>query len=209
MSTPSHDFVIVAAVDLYENPERVTDRALFLAGRHDRPVVHFAYVRGNSPHPEEDDASSFAVQQEQQKLQDHVKERMSRAPAGQRPEAYTHVRTGSPAEEVCRLARDARADLVVTGKRGPEDRNERPIGSVSQDVLHRAHCPVLVVEPRSPRAAETHDNAETCPACVHTRAESEGHQWFCKKHSSDSHLSMSSYLHPIADHTTTDGGLLW
>jgi nucleotide-binding universal stress UspA family protein len=39
------------------------------------------------------------------------------------------------------------ADIVVVGSRGL--RGIRALGSVSERVAHEAHCPVLVVRPRS------------------------------------------------------------
>lgn len=54
---------------------------------------------------------------------------------------------GSPADELVAAAADA--DLLVVGARGGAEAGglaaHSPIGSVSNKVLHRAHCPVAVV----------------------------------------------------------------
>jgi nucleotide-binding universal stress UspA family protein len=60
-----------------------------------------------------------------------------------------HVATGSPNEEVIRIAKDIDADLIVIG------RGARPAGeSLSRlpEILRQAPCPVLIVHP-SGRAA--------------------------------------------------------
>jgi len=57
------------------------------------------------------------------------------------------VRTGSPAEEITDAAKALGADLIVMGSRGLGGVRSALLGSVSDRVLHLAHCPVLVVRP--------------------------------------------------------------
>lgn len=52
---------------------------------------------------------------------------------------------GSPAVEIVRYAEDVGADLLVLGSRGLGGLRELLLGSVSSAVVHRAHCPVMVV----------------------------------------------------------------
>lgn len=55
------------------------------------------------------------------------------------------VAIGSPAEEIVGLAERASFDLVVMGSRGVSELRRILTGSVSERVLHRAHCPVAIV----------------------------------------------------------------
>ena len=59
---------------------------------------------------------------------------------------------GRPAEAILQVAEDGEYDLIVVGSRGVnlEDDHHRIIGSVTERVLHRALCPVLVI--RAPAA---------------------------------------------------------
>lgn len=50
-----------------------------------------------------------------------------------------------PAVEIVAAARAEEADLIITGSRGHSAWAGAALGSVSQRVLHLAHCPVLVV----------------------------------------------------------------
>lgn len=58
----------------------------------------------------------------------------------------TEVLVGTPAEELCRLARAESFDLLVLGNRGLNPVKEFLLGSVSDRCLHLAPCPVLIVK---------------------------------------------------------------
>jgi len=55
------------------------------------------------------------------------------------------VAIGSPAEEIVAVAERGRFDQIVIGSRGMSELRRILTGSVSERVLHRAHCPVTVV----------------------------------------------------------------
>lgn len=70
------------------------------------------------------------------------------------PKVQKRIRSGSPANEILKLAKQVEAGLVVvaSGSRGISD--TVLIGSTAQRVQQYAPCPVLVVRPapRAPRA---------------------------------------------------------
>jgi nucleotide-binding universal stress UspA family protein len=57
----------------------------------------------------------------------------------------TALRWGFPADEICQLARERNAELIVIGSHGWGPMRRLLFGSVSDAVLHHAPCPVLVV----------------------------------------------------------------
>ena len=61
--------------------------------------------------------------------------------------AGANLKIGNVAEEIVQLAKDLEADLIVMGSRGVslDDGHDRLVGSVTERVLHRAPCPVLVI----------------------------------------------------------------
>lgn len=58
---------------------------------------------------------------------------------------WVHLREGEPVEEIVGLAEELDVDLVVVGSRGAGWIRRLITGSVSEGVVRRASCPVLVV----------------------------------------------------------------
>jgi len=56
--------------------------------------------------------------------------------------------TGDPAEEIVRLAKIHKADLIVLGSRGLTGMKRILLGSVSSQIVEDAPCSVLVVKPK-------------------------------------------------------------
>ncbi|ABG06048.1 UspA [Rubrobacter xylanophilus DSM 9941] len=61
-------------------------------------------------------------------------------------EVEGHLREGRPEEEICALARELGAGLIVVGRRGLGTVERLVTGSVSEGVVGLAPCPVLVVK---------------------------------------------------------------
>ena len=59
--------------------------------------------------------------------------------------ASKEILEGDPAEEIVRYAQEIDADLIVMGSRGLSTFGRLLLGSVSQKVLHNAHCSMLIV----------------------------------------------------------------
>jgi nucleotide-binding universal stress UspA family protein len=56
-----------------------------------------------------------------------------------------HLLQGLPGEEIVELSRRIEADLIVTGSHGHEAIGRLVLGSVSEEIVRSAICPVLVV----------------------------------------------------------------
>ncbi len=66
--------------------------------------------------------------------------------AGEDVKVQTTIEEGIPFEVICEAARNSNADLIVMGSHGHTGIGKVFIGSVTERVISRAHCPVLVVK---------------------------------------------------------------
>lgn len=67
--------------------------------------------------------------------------------SGFKDKIHDVIREGSPADEIVHEASTAAADLIVIGSRGHGEMRSVLMGSVSERVMHTAHCPVLIWRP--------------------------------------------------------------
>lgn len=65
------------------------------------------------------------------------------------PEVEVRVESGDPGERICAVAVEERVDLVVVGSHDVGTLRRILGGSVSDDVVHHAPCPVLLVRHRN------------------------------------------------------------
>jgi nucleotide-binding universal stress UspA family protein len=61
-----------------------------------------------------------------------------------------HVALGEPFNEICRMAEEKHASLIVMGSHGRTGLSHVLIGSVAERVVRHASCPVLVVGKNAP-----------------------------------------------------------
>ena len=66
---------------------------------------------------------------------------------------------GDPAQEILRVAREIRCDLIVLGSHGRTGLGRLLMGSVAEAVLRRADCPSLIVKSTRPEPHEAKDES--------------------------------------------------
>ena len=79
-------------------------------------------------------------------LQEHAISPVGRIMEGMGVPYQSRQEVGQPAAEIIRVAEEEGCDLVVLGSRGLSGFQEFLLGSVSDRVVHHAHCPVLIVK---------------------------------------------------------------
>jgi nucleotide-binding universal stress UspA family protein len=88
-----------------------------------------------------DDFESFLVEHGEKELQ------LVAAKIPEEIERAVHCRVGQPADVLCTLAEELKADLLIIGTHG-YDRIDRVLGTTAAKVVNRAPCSVMVVRER-------------------------------------------------------------
>jgi nucleotide-binding universal stress UspA family protein len=60
-----------------------------------------------------------------------------------------NVREGAPFVEIIRYAKDNEIDMIVMGTHGYSGIKHLILGSVAENVVRKAHCPVLTIHPEN------------------------------------------------------------
>jgi len=69
---------------------------------------------------------------------------------------------GSPSEEILRIAKEIDADLIVLGTHGRSGLARAFMGSVAEDVLRKASCPVVAVKVPFPQTTPVEEHDQGC-----------------------------------------------
>lgn len=100
------------------------------------------YWGGPVPYPGDPDLAKRA----REAAEEETESVLEKAEADSRPRppsVIVEAVTGMPAEELLKAAADA--DMIVVGSRGAGGFRRLLMGSVSTQVTHHAHCPVVVI----------------------------------------------------------------
>ena len=196
--------IIVVGVDYSQNANDALEAACGFTEALADVTVHLVHVtRARPPHPfaamirhfpaSANCAPLDEAQAEKREL-DALTQRAAASIAKNAARLFGHLRTGNAAREIVQLASDVSADLIVVGTQGRTDVMKPLLGSVAQNVLTNASCPVLVVRPKGlPRWPAI---APPCPDCVAVQKVSRGQRLWCDRYSQH-HASAYTYsVHP-------------
>ena len=140
---------IVCATDGSEHAERALRYAADLAQR-DGAKLHVVHVVEKLPARKMAGELNMHVDEEQ--LEDKVARQTRQVAAERNVSATVHLttaRSGQVAQRIIDVTTETGGDLIVVGTRGHSPVVGAMIGSVAQDLLHLAPCPVLAVTPGS------------------------------------------------------------
>ncbi len=150
-------YTVVVGIDFSELGNSALDEAITLAAERDDASLHIVHV-AESEGPLlrlalPDGARSVTRQEATDYLSEHAQKHLTarRGDGVDLPDerAEVHVRVGVPSDELVRVASDHSADLVVVGTHGRTGLTRILLGSVAEATVRKAHCPVLVIRPKS------------------------------------------------------------
>lgn len=143
---------VVVAYDFSETADIALERAVELAVRAPDHVLHFVSVI--DPHrgfglEEGEHVDWRYAEKVQQELLAALKEIFAERAEGREIHFFVHALIGNAADEILKLAEDVGADMVVIGSHGRTGLKRLLLGSVSEAVVRRARCPVIVARPKA------------------------------------------------------------
>jgi nucleotide-binding universal stress UspA family protein len=132
----------------FADPAKITDISVVAVIR-PLAAVAFADELSETEHQASWDSLSF------REAAENAVATIASAFDGWGPKVHRRVRSGSPANEIIKAAKQYDAGLVVVAAGGRGLSDAVLVGSTAQRVQHYAPCPVLVVRPapRKPRKA--------------------------------------------------------
>lgn len=132
---------ILLATDGSEASEQATEAAVDLAKR-SGSELHVAHVWHDVPGPYR---HGFVKRELRRQGQEVLDEQVKKIEEAGGAVTQAHLRGGRTTDEVLRLADELEAGLLVVGSRGLQGLRRIMIGSHSEDIVHHARRPVLVV----------------------------------------------------------------
>ena len=139
---------VLLAIDGSEGIE-VAARAAAEVAEGTGSALHLVYVEPLPDFVKNGDGAPGYDRELYEKIEEGARERLRklawRVKAGGGTVAEAHLRMGAVAEEIVGLADELGAGLIVVGSRGLGRMRRALAGSVSEGVLRRARCPVMVV----------------------------------------------------------------
>jgi nucleotide-binding universal stress UspA family protein len=132
---------ILLATDGSENTTQATQAAVDIARRRGSEI-HLIHVWHDvhTPH-----AHAFVKSELRQHGREILDKEVKRIEEQGGTVTRSHLREGRTFEEVIKLGDELKADLLLVGSRGHRGLRRMLVGSNSEDIVHHAHRPVLVV----------------------------------------------------------------
>ena len=138
---------ITVGIDGSEHSVKALEWAIKEAAIQHAPVtvltVHLVPMSGWTGNPIVLPADAAEIEKGRQTAEELI-QKVTSQPGDAQPASVTvRAVNGFPAQELIEASRDA--DLIVVGSRGSGGFAKLMMGSVSSQVVHHAHCPVVVV----------------------------------------------------------------
>ena len=140
---------IVWATDGSEHADRALRYAADIAQR-DGAKLHVVHVVEKLPARKL--AGDLNIHVDEEQLKDKVARQTRQVAAERKGSVTLHVitaRSGHVAQRIIDVTTETGGDLIVVGTRGHSPVVGVMVGSVAQDLLHLAPCPVMAVTPGS------------------------------------------------------------
>jgi nucleotide-binding universal stress UspA family protein len=182
-STSTQPYIILAALALDETGEHALREAARIVQQRPESELHLVHV----VREEDDNASASELVSLEQRLANaperirrYVEQIWSETPS----KVIAHLRAGQPSRSIVQTAVDINADIIVVGTHRRAGLKKLMLGSVAEQVLQHAHCPVLIALAKDYSGKVSSDVIQpACPDCLQVRHSSHGEHYWCERHS--------------------------
>lgn len=198
-TTPART-VIVAAVDKAAASDQVFRTATAMAALIAGAELHFVHIVDTSS-ARPSGTSVADLLRDGRSYVDGVVDRAVAADTGRR--IAGHISAGKTVEQVLQIASDLAADLIIVGTNGKSSLQRMVLGSVSQGLMNKAHCAVLVARVNEGYGAFP-EIEPPCPACLETQRGTNGAELWCQRHAT---RHVHGHLHYAGDTTFATGAM--
>lgn len=196
-----HSYSIVVGIDFCPPCDSAVHDALCIAADHPNSEMHVVHVldpkSGVSARTVRIREQEFELRDLPDQLRAYVTDHTTRLDRAGSAELGVHIRIGDAVEALLQMAVDVEADFVVVGTHGHEGLKRLTLGSVAEQLVRTAPCPVLVSRRVDYTGLTVSERiTPACPDCLETRARTRGRQWWCDFHASTN--ATQPAWHPIS-----------
>lgn len=138
---------VVVAYDLSASGDVALKRAIEVVARAPHHVLHVITVL--DAHRGLHKVTYESAEAMQRTLRDHVGAAFNNRPTAAEIQFFIHCRIGKAVDEILTLAREVGADLIFVGSHNKASLERMVLGSVSEQIVRQAECPVMVARPKT------------------------------------------------------------
>jgi nucleotide-binding universal stress UspA family protein len=183
MTTQTQPYIILAALALDETGELALREAARIAQQREESELHLVHVVIEEA-PATSALELVSLEQRLASAPAQIKQYVERVWSETPSKVVAHLRAGQPSRSICQTAVDINADVIVVGTHRRAGLKKLILGSVAEQVLQHAHCPVLIALPKDYSGKTPSDSIQPpCSDCVQLRKETNGAQFWCERHS--------------------------
>jgi nucleotide-binding universal stress UspA family protein len=176
-------YVILAALALDETGEYALREAARIAQQRPGSELHLVHVvleEDSNASASELVSLEHRLSEAPKRIQQYVEQIWSDTPS----KVLAHLRAGQPSRSILQTAVDINADIIVVGTHRRAGLKKLMLGSVAEQVLQHAHCPVLIALAKDYSGKIASDVIQpACADCLSTRKSSNGEHFWCERHS--------------------------
>lgn len=108
----------------------------------------------------------------------------------------SHLVRAEPVDAILETASRTRAAFLVVGSHDYKGLKRFFLGSVAEQVVRKAKCPVMVIRPIQYAESKVPTIEPLCPDCAHVREQTAGKSQWCARHSEHHVRALLHYEYP-------------